>query len=120
MSPKTAPKENLSRLAERKWHGRASWHGATVPKFWRTPTTDLQNRPSGTVVPRGTATPCHVAAGSGWSRLRGLPCRVCSILRDFHVTLLRSFFRPPWHSFLLNVVQLSVSLIKFLKNIERC
>ena len=93
---KTAPKENLSRVAERGWHGRAPRHGHTVPKHWRTPKTDLQNRPrgtvrpGGTVVPRGMVRPCHVAAGSGWSGLRGLPCRMCSTLRDFRVTLFQA------------------------------
>jgi len=43
------------------------------------------------------------------------PCSVRSIPRDFRVTLFRGFSFPPWRSFLLNVVYLSVSSMKFLK-----
>jgi len=71
--------------------------------------------PLGTVVPRGTARPCHLAApitcvgfrgSAGYGRFGslGLPCDAFSQLNS-----------PPRHSFLLNVVHLSVSSIKSLK-----
>jgi len=71
--------------------------------------TGLRNQP------RHVAQSCHVAAGSAWSGPRdaalphvfdssGLPC-------DAFLQL----FSPSWHSFLLNIVHLSVSAIKFLK-----
>jgi len=43
------------------------------------------------------------------------PCRVCSIPRDFRAMLFLGFSLPPWRLFLLNVVYLSVSSMKFLK-----
>jgi len=43
------------------------------------------------------------------------PCRVRSIPRDFRVTLFPGFSLPHWRSFLVNVVYLSVSSMKFLK-----
>ena len=98
-----------ARKAAEKRRMKVPWNRTHVGRPTPTKPAHLVGQPS------GTARPCHLAAWPsvpvwlGLAVLRGsgsmgLPCNSFSQL-----------FSSSWHSFLLNVVHLSVSSIKFLE-----
>ena len=110
MSFKTAPKENLSRDAEQEWHDRTSRHDVTVPKC-------CPQLPNTAQVARvcHLAQSCHLAAQPSVPVWLGLAMLRGSDSVGLSCDAFLQLFSPSWRFFLLNVVHLSASSIKFLK-----
>jgi len=74
-----------------------------------------KNRPSGTGMPLGTARLRRLAAPAACAGFRGSVGYRCFDLLGLSCNGFSRLNLPPWHSFLLNIVYLSVSSIKSLK-----